>query len=85
MIPQQDKSGAVELLVCTGLPTAIKGLSAAAKEKQYVEMNLEKRQGKRKKEISALWPSLALKQRLPNKSGILYFRALNAAPVCLTK
>jgi len=38
-----------------------------------------------KKEISAFWPYLASKQCLPNTSGILYFHALNAAPVCLMK
>lgn len=48
VISQQDKSSAVELLVCTGPPRAIKGLSAA-KEKQYLEMNLEQRQGNKKR------------------------------------
>lgn len=82
---QQENSRGVELLVCPGPSTAMQGLSAAAaEEKQYLEMNLEQRQGKIK-EISALWPSLALKQLLPNRSGILYFCALNAAPVCLIK
>lgn len=78
MISQQDKS-AVELLVCTGPSTAIKGLSAISEDESGEEA------GEKKKEISASWPSLALKQRLPNRSGILYFRALNAAPVCLIK
>lgn len=56
MISQQDKSAGVELLVCTGPSSAIKGLSAvaAAKEQQYLEMNLEKRQRKEKRDFCFL-------------------------------